>query len=585
MSGIVGYIGSKPAALIVYELLKRIEYRGYDSFGIAMLNAKIEIAKKSGRVSDAGAFFDRLLGTTGIGHTRKATIGVPDDRNAHPHTDCTGRIAIVHDGIIKNHTELKQGLIKRGHIFLSDTDSEVIAHLVEEHHQGDLRAAVETILPLLTGSFALLVLCEGQNCVIAARKASPLVIGVGDREFVCASDAFPLVTHTRRILYLEDGDCAELTGDSCVIFNNGCAIERAIEVVDWDIQEEDIGGFAHYMEKEIYEQPKVFYQALQVTQQADDVLDVLKNNTMLTIVASGSSYHVSLLYKYLYESFCNIAVMVEMASEFAHHIHPLAGPVLAITQSGETADTLCALKVARVAECPTIAITNVVGSAVTRIVDATLFTQAGQEKSVAATKSFMAQLAVGMQLANMLAQAQHTHDLNKVHTLIEEALHIPITDAVSLCTNAHSVFFVGRGFYYPLALEGALKMKEVSYIHAAGYAAGELKHGPFALLSPDTPVVALAMPGRTYQVMIANIKEMKARGVPIIAIGVEGDRTLVEIADVCLFLPDPVVLPISQEIIGIAPVLVLLQRLAYQTAVERGCEVDTPRNLAKSVTV
>ncbi|RQD83718.1 MAG: glutamine--fructose-6-phosphate transaminase (isomerizing) [Methanocalculus sp. MSAO_Arc2] len=580
MCGIVGYIGNRRAAQIIILGLKRLEYRGYDSFGVATLNGGISLSKKSGRISDTDSGIAGLPGSIGIGHTRWATHGVPNDQNAHPHIDCTGRIAVVHNGIIDNYAELKQDLIARGHVFSSDTDTEVIAHLVEECYSGDIRSAVAEILPIIEGSYAILVIAEGDDRIIAARMSSPLVIGVGDREFFCASDVTPLIEHTRRVIYIEDGDCVELSKDSFQVTHHGFPVERAIEYVDWDVQEARKGGFPHYMLKEIFEQPQVFYNTLQAVIEASGSLGVLSKRTMMiSIVACGSSFHAGLLYKYIIETYCNIPVRVELGSEFKYYTPPLTDPVIGLTQSGETADTLAALKMAKACGCPTLAITNVVGSSVSRIADATIYTRAGPEMSVAATKSFMAQVAAGLQIAAFLSDPSLEKEFERANVLMEEALMVPVEEAVALCTGAQSVFFIGRGFYFPVALEGALKMKEVSYIHAEGYAAGELKHGPFALLSPKTPVVVIAMPGWTYPVMISNIKEIKTRGAPVIGIGSTGDQELPELVDI--FLP----LPASHDLIGIATVSVLLQRLAYMTADALRCDIDKPRNLAKSVTV
>lgn len=580
MCGLVGYIGNRQAARIVIEGLKKLEYRGYDSFGLATLNEGLSVAKKSGRISGADPSFTSLPGTIGVGHTRWATHGVPDDRNAHPHLDCTGRIAVVHNGIIENYAELKRELLARGHIFRSDTDTEVVAHLVEEQFDGDLRSAFFAILPRLKGSYALLVAAEGCDTIVGARNGSPLVIGIGDREFFCSSDITPLLEYTRRVIYLEDGDCIALLRSELQIFHDGNPVSRQVEEVDWDVEDAKKGGFTHFMLKEIFEQPQVFYNTLQAVREADEALAILsKRKETISVIACGSSYHAGLLYKYILESYCGIPVRVEIGSEFKYYTPPLTDLIIGLTQSGETADTLAALKMAKSCGCPTIAITNVVGSSVARIADATIYTRAGPEVSVAATKSFIAQLAAGLEIASSLSENLSEWDLDRVNVMIEDALTIPVDGAVSLCKSANSIFFIGRGLYYPVALEGALKMKEITYIHAEGYAAGELKHGPFALLSPDTPVIAVAMPDRTYPVMLSNIKEIKARGAPVIGIGLTGDDELPELVD--LFLP----VPAQDEVAAVASVSVLLQRLAYQTADALGCDIDKPRNLAKSVTV
>ncbi|MBR1370002.1 glutamine amidotransferase [Methanocalculus chunghsingensis] len=579
MCGIVGYIGRRPAQAIVTEGLKRLEYRGYDSFGVATLDTVITITKKSGRISDAGGSLAGLKGSIGIGHTRWATHGEPNDRNAHPHLDCAERIAVVHNGIIENYAELRRELTERGHTFRSETDTEVIAHLVEERYDGDLLATLEEIIPLLSGSFAILLLAEGEDRIVAARMASPLVIGIGDRELLAASDVTPLIENTRRVIYLEDGDSVELTRNGYRIRNGGMPVEREITEVDWDIEDARLGGFPHYMQKEIFEQPQVFYNTLQAVRESPDALDLLRGRDRLTIVACGSSYHAGLLYKYLLEMYCGVAVLVEQGSEFKYYPPPLSGTVIGISQSGETADTLAALKMAQSRGCKTVAVTNVVGSTITRMTDATIHLRAGPEMSVAATKSFIAQLAAGLGITDALTDGSHAEENTRINVRIEEILTIPITEAVGLCSSASSLFYIGRGLFYPAALEGALKMKEISYIHAEGYAAGELKHGPFALLSGETPVIAIAIPGAAYPVMLSNIKEIKARGAPVIAIGLAGDIELAELADIFIELPK------APESTAVATVSVLLQRLAYETADSLGRDIDKPRNLAKSVTV
>lgn len=578
MCGIVGYIGFRRAAPVVVDGLKKLEYRGYDSFGIATINPKQHVFKKEGRISKNEKAACRLSGHIAIGHTRWATHGIPNDINAHPHLDCTKKIAVVHNGIIENYAELKRQLIGKGHMFISDTDTEVIVHLIEEAYKGDLQAAVQQAIQHLQGSYALLVTVEGEEKIVAARDSSPLVLGVGDGEFFAASDVTPLLEFTERVIYLEDGDLATLTLEKCEILHNGMPIERSIELIDWSVENVKKGGFEHYMLKEIYEQPQVFYNTMMgITQ--DQIPPELKQPAEVTVVACGSSYHTGLIFKYLLESICRIPVRAELGSEFKYFTPPIKGPVMVITQSGETADTLAALKRAKAYNCPTLAITNVLGSTVTRMADHTFFMRAGPEISVAATKSFTAQLAVLMQLVNLLHDGDLTGVLTHANSVIEEVLLTDTTKAVEICSPAEHIFYVGRGLFYPIALEGALKMKEISYIHAEGYAAGELKHGPFALLSPQTPVVALCSPGATYPVMVSNIKEMKARGAPIIAIGVNGDSELSEIVDV--FIP----IPESHELVQVLATSVVLQMLAYHTAVTLNRDIDKPRNLAKSVTV
>jgi glutamine---fructose-6-phosphate transaminase (isomerizing) len=578
LCGIVGYIGYKPAARIIVEGLKKLEYRGYDSFGLAteQNDGTIEYYKRQGRISRAEKKASMLGGTIGIGHTRWATHGVPNDINAHPHFDCHKRIAVVHNGIIENYAILKEELIAKGHSFSSDTDTEVIAHLIEYHYNGDLFAAVSQSLPRLTGSYALLVIAEGEGRMIAARQSSPLVLGVGDNEMFAASDMTPLLDHTERAIYLEDGDIAIITPDNVDIFSSGKSVTRKTELIDWTVDDVRKGGFKHFMLKEIYEQPKVFSDSVRSISTLPCSLSPCES---VVVVACGTSYHAAFVFKYLLEELCDIPVRIEFGSEFKYFMPPVNGLVIGITQSGETADTLTALKKAKAHNCPTLAITNVLGSTVTRIADETLYMRAGPEISVAATKSFIAELAVLMQCMNHLSGNKYVNEILRANRAIEEALLLDISPAVEICKKAEHIFFVGRGPFYATALEGALKMKEISYIHAEGYAAGELKHGPFALLSPETPVVAVCTPGTTYGVMISNIKEMKARETPVIIIGTGEDRELIDIADAYIGIPKAGYL---EEILMVN---VIMQLLAYRTADALGRDIDKPRNLAKSVTV
>jgi len=578
--GIVGYIGRREAAPIIVEGLKKLEYRGYDSFGVATISGGIELDKHQGRISDSSSSTTNLKGKIGIGHTRWATHGVPNDINAHPHTDCSNQIAVVHNGIIENYAELKRQLIARGHIFRSGTDTEVIAHLIEEAYEieKDLLAAVQKIVPKLTGSYALLVIAIGEDRIIAARNASPLVLGVGDGEFFAASDMMPILDHTERAMYLEDGDIASISQVGAEIFHEGKPVKRPVELIDWSQEGTKKGGFPHYMLKEIYEQPQAFYNSVRAVT-GETLPAPIKSPGSVTVIACGSSYHAGLIFKYLLENSCAIPVRLDFSSEFKYFPPPIRGLVIGISQSGETADTISALKQAKVHNCTTLAITNVLGSSISRIADFTLFMRAGPEISVAATKSFVAQLAILMQIVNFLRDEDFEGSLLNGHRAIEEVLLMDLSDAVALLKDAHSIFYVGRGPFYPVSLEGALKMKEISYIHAEGYAAGELKHGPFALLSKETPVIAICMPGETYAVMISNIKEINARGAPVIALGMEGDLELAEVVDIFIPLPD------THPFLQVLTTLVVLQLLAYYTAVALNRDVDKPRNLAKSVTV
>lgn len=578
MCGIFGYCGQQRAAPIIIEGLKRLEYRGYDSFGIAVADRTITVKKKEGRISHGMPNISRIKGATGIGHTRWATHGIPSDENAHPHVDCHGEIAVVHNGIIENYAALKRELEERGHRFSSDTDTEVIPHLIEEQYRGDLVAAMAATLPRLEGSYAILAIAQGSKEIVAARKKSPLVIGIGDRANLAASDVTPLLEHTERMIFLEDGDMAAISDRDIRIWHEGTLVERQVQRIDWSVAEVRKGGFPHYMLKEIYEQPDVFSSTIRALKE-EEIPEILDGIHGVTVVACGTSYHASLLFRYLVESQCGVPVRVELASEFRYTSPPPGDVVIGVSQSGETADTLAAIQKASMQGHAILAVTNVLGSTITRIADITLFMQAGPEISVAATKSFIAELAVFSHLANRMSGGALETELGRVHLALSEALLVDLAPAVDLCKQAKSMFFVGRGPYFPLALEGALKMKEITYIHAEGYAAGEIKHGPFALLSPETPVVALCPPGDSYPVMFSNIREMKARGTPMIVFGVSGNRELQEISDVFIPMPDGGPL---YHILGSAA---LMQMLAYRTAAALGRDIDQPRNLAKSVTV
>jgi len=576
--GIVGYIGRREATPILIQGLKRLEYRGYDSFGIATVGSSIEVFKKQGRISESEAGAVSLAGCIGIGHTRWATHGEPNDINAHPHIDCRGGVAVVHNGVIENFTELKRQLIERGHTFRSDTDTEVIAHLIEEHHHGDLLEAVRATVPHLRGSYALLAVAAHDRRIVAARDCSPLVLGIGDSELFAASDMTPLLDHTERVVFLEDGDIADISADGVEIYHQGEKVQRPVELIDWCVEDARKGGFAHYMLKEIFEQPQAFYETIRAGVD-ETVRNLVLSADEVTLVACGTSYHTALIFKYLAESLCRIPVRVELASEFKYYTPPISGLAVAVTQSGETADTIAALKMAKAHNCITLAITNVQGSTITRVTDGTLLMRAGPEIGVAATKSYIAQLAALMQLINIRCGGVFDEVLSHAHLAIGEVLMRDIQDAVALCRGAEHIFFVGRGPFYPVSLEGALKMKEISYVHAEGYAAGELKHGPFALLTPVTPVVAICPPGSTYGVMVSNIKEIKARRAPIIALGVDGDSELAEIVDIFIPLPD------THLLVQVLTSSVVLQLLAYRTACALQRDIDRPRNLAKSVTV
>lgn len=578
MCGIVGYIGRRDATPVLIQGLKRLEYRGYDSFGIATVGSELEVYKRTGSISDGEAEAAHLRGSTGIGHTRWAGYGEPTVVNAHPQIDCEGKIAIVHNGTIENYSDLRRHLEEQGHTFRSETDTEAIVHLIEERYDGDLLSAVNATLPLLQGSYAFLAIMEDAERIIAARNKSPIVLGVGDAEFFAASDLMPLLDYTERVIYLEDGDVADITPGRLDIYHGGQRVERPIELVDWCVEDTRKGGFDHYMLKEIFEQPQSFYETIRAGID-EDVRQMLMDADEITLVACGTSYHTTLIFKYLAETFCNVPVRAEMGSEFKYFTAPLNNLVIAVSQSGETTDTIAALNMAKARNCPTLAITNVQGSTLTRVADKTLLMRAGPEVSVAATKSYTAQLAALMQIINLRCEGAFDDVLSHAHLAIGDVLLHNLEDAVALCSRADHAFFMGRGPFYPVAMEGALKMKEISYVHAEGYAAGELKHGPFALLTPETPVVAICTPGPIYNVMVSNVKEVKARKAPVIALGVDGDKELAEIADIFISIPD------THLLVQVLTASLVLQLLAYHTACALGRDIDRPRNLAKSVTV
>ncbi len=578
MCGIVGYIGFRPAAPVLFEGLKQLEYRGYDSYGIATHSNEIFIHKKKGKVSEFSPDETTLPGTCGIGHTRWATHGIPSDLNAHPHTDCNEQIAVVHNGIIENYAHLKRELRAKGHTFRSETDTEVIPHLLEDLNEGDLLKAIQKMVNYLEGSYAVLAISNDCNRLIAVKNRSPLVLGIGDGEFFAASDITPLLEYTNRVLYLEDGDIAEISVDGYEIYQGSTQVSRRVHEIQWAPETVQKGGFPHFMLKEIYEQPEVINRAIH-SLTPDSIPRFLYDAKSMTVVACGSSYHAGLIFRYLAESACGIPVRVEFGSEFKYNSVPLTDVIIGISQSGETADTLSAIHKGNCSNVQTVAITNVLNSSITRYADNTILMQAGPEISVAATKSFTAQLGVLLQMISLLSGQVSDEFLSHAGVSIDKVFLLNLDDAVSLCAKAEHIFFVGRGPFYPVMMEGALKMKEISYIHAESYAAGEIKHGPFSLLSPETPVIATCLPGPAYAVMLGNLKEMKARGTPIIAIGSEEDTELSELADVLIPLEE------KHIFLEIVAVTVILQLLAYHTAALLGREIDKPRNLAKSVTV
>ena len=573
--------------------LGRLEYRGYDSCGVAVSSSGIEVYKDVVRVEALKKALPRVSGTVGIGHTRWATHGEPSQVNAHPHCDCHGSIAVVHNGIINNFQRLKRQLISEGHNFVSETDTEVIPHLIEKYYHGNLEEAVEAALHDVEGSYAIIATRAGEPKLVAARKDSPLIIGIGDRENFIASDVPAILDYTDRVIYLEDGDIGVVTSDTIKIRSDGIEVTRGEHKILWSVEDAQKAGYEHFMLKEIHEQPKVIRDTLgeyaQATEPVVD-LEVMRDEGIesMLILACGTSYHAALVGKYIVEELLRIPVRAEIASEFNYYPQTLARTAaIVITQSGETADTLKAIGRLKEVGCRVVAITNVVGSSASRIADQTIYTRAGPEISVAATKSFVAQLMVLYWLALSYSKAgvrrleSLSMGLRQLPSKVQQVLDDEdrIKQHADYLAGFDDVFFISRGINFPIALEGALKLKEISYIHAEGYAAGELKHGPFALLGSDTPVIAIVAQDSTYEAMLTNIKEVKARGSPVIALAGEGDEAIGELADSVITVPqvDALFSPVVNTVV--------LQLLAYYTAKQRGCSIDFPRNLAKSVTV
>ncbi|MDD4873997.1 MAG: glutamine--fructose-6-phosphate transaminase (isomerizing) [Dehalococcoidales bacterium] len=592
MCGIVGYIGARQAQPILYNCLAKLEYRGYDSCGIAISNENLSIYKDTLNINELAKIVPILQGTTGIGHSRWATCGEPSICNAHPHYDCTGKFAVVHNGIIHNYEILKKQLIAEGHHFISSVDTEVIPHLIEKYYKGNLEEALEEALHNIVGSYAIATITSGENKLVAARKDSPLIIGVGESERFVASDVMAMLDYTNRIVHLEENEIGIITDSNVKIKHKGSYIQRKEHKIEWNSNATGKMGFEHYMLKEIYEQPRIIGDTLKtdyrnIKQIVSSQVVKDKEIAPLLILACGSSYHAGLVGKYIFEMTLGISVRVEFASEFNYYGHiPTKTRAIVITQSGETADTLKAVRKLRQAGCYVLAITNVIGSSVTHIASETIYTHAGCEISVAATKSFIAELAVlyriamlcadkRLEIADILAGAKQIAD--KGRGILDET--DGIKELGEYLAGYNTVFYIGRGINYPIALEGALKLKEISYIHAEGYAAGEMKHGPFALLSPVTPVVAIVARDNTYEAMINNIREVKTRKVPVIALMEEDDDVVRGIADFVINIP--CVNPIFSPMVNV----VALQLLAYYAARKRGCAIDFPRNLAKSVTV
>ncbi len=611
MCGIVGYIGTKNVYPVLINGLKRLEYRGYDSAGVAIYYNEIKVYKKKGKVSELELYCSDqdITGSLGIGHTRWATHGEPDDKNAHPHVSMNGSFTLVHNGIIENYAELKSDLSKQGFTFTSDTDTEVLCNLIEYFYcQSDeitAEMAVRLALSKVVGAYGIAVLCTHEtDKLIAARKGSPLVIGIGKGDYYLASDASPIVEYTNHMVYLNDFDLAILEQGSLTIKNiENHPVTLKIQQVDLSIGELEKNGFEHFMLKEIFEQPKTIEDTFRGRLKPDqsdiilgglmDVFPKIKEAKRIIIIGCGTSWHAALIGEYLIEEFARIPVEVEYASEFRYRNPVLSSGdvVIAISQSGETADTLAALKMAREKGALILGICNVVGSSIARETAGGVYTHAGMEIGVASTKAFTAQVTVLTMLAFKLAYTKGTITQEQYAELISELAAVPekvrtillshpkIKTIAGKFSESVNALYLGRGILFPVALEGALKLKEISYIHAEGYAAGEMKHGPIALVDDNLPVMVVAPRDAYYEKIVSNIQEVKARKGNIIAIVTEGDTRLKEMADFSMEIPrsHPAVSPL----LSIIP----LQLLAYYIAVLRGCNVDQPRNLAKSVTV
>ncbi|QDV33530.1 glutamine--fructose-6-phosphate transaminase (isomerizing) [Tautonia plasticadhaerens] len=609
MCGIVGYVGPRDAGPILLAGLRRLEYRGYDSAGVATLRGgELVVRKRAGRVRDLEALLaaDPAAGRCGISHTRWATHGPPDDANAHPHLGGEGAVAVVHNGVIENHADLRRELGARGIRLVSQTDTEVIAHLIAEELSGGVEPldAVLRILPRLEGTYGLAVVCRDfPDQVVGARLGSPMVVGFGDDEHFLASDPSAIAAHTRRVAYLQDGEVALLSPSRVEIFHRERGpITPRIDRIDWQPDSVELGSFSHYMQKEIREQPSTIRDACrgrlrpaEATAQFGGLnlsASRLRRIRRVVFAACGTSWHAALVGEYLIERLANLPVEVEYASEFRYRNAPLDDRTLVfvLSQSGETADTLGALREARRRGFPTLAICNVVGSTIAREADGGIYLHAGPEIGVASTKAFSAQVAVLAMLALHLGRLRQLSFPAGMEVLraIESAPDLigrildrepEVIAAAERVAIARSVLFLGRDLHYPVALEGALKLKEISYLHAEGYPTAEMKHGPIALIDPETPSVFVAPRGSLHGKTLGNIEEVRARRGPVIAVGTEGDDSLAGLADHVLSIPD------APEVIQPLLAIVPLQLLAYHVARLRGCDIDKPRNLAKSVTV
>lgn len=610
MCGIMAYIGNKGAYSIIIDGLKRLEYRGYDSAGLALFDSDLEIYKKKGRVVELEDYLvdKNINGNIGIGHTRWATHGEPNDENAHPHSSGNAKIALVHNGIIENYNTLKKELIRSGHQFTSETDSEVLVHFIEEiqhWNHCDLEEATRIALSQVIGAFAIVIISKDDpDTLIAARKSSPLVIGVGEDEFFIASDATPIISHTKEVVYLDDSEIAVIHKDSFSVKDiNNVVKSPYIQTLEMDLESIEKGGFEHFMLKEIFEQPKSIGDCMRGRLNASighlelggihEYASNLQNTKRIIMIACGTSWHACLVAEYFIEEFCRIPVEIEYASEFRYR-NPVIGKgdvVFAVSQSGETADTLAAIEMAKSKGAIVFGICNVVGSSIARASHEGAYTHAGPEIGVASTKAFTAQLIVLNMMALRLARNTGTISDEDLNFLLNEMELIPqkvekalksnqlIKDIAEKYKDVTNSIYLGRGYNFPVALEGALKLKEISYIHAEGYPAAEMKHGPIALIDQDMPVIVIATKDSTYEKIVSNIQEVKARKGKVIAVITEGDEIIKNLADHVIEIPE--VAEALSPLLTVIP----LQLLAYHIAVMRECNVDQPRNLAKSVTV
>jgi glutamine---fructose-6-phosphate transaminase (isomerizing) len=609
MCGIVGYIGDRQAVDVLIKGLRRLEYRGYDSAGIAIVNGQLSVHKQNGKV---GGLADALKtqeveGTLGIGHTRWATHGVPSDVNAHPHSASDGSFALVHNGIIENYTALRARLSQSGYQFESQTDTEVLVKLIEDVRNSTglaLPEAVRQALTQVVGTYGIAVVAEGEeDLLIAARKGSPLILGIGDGEYFLGSDAAPLIEYTRQVVYLNDGEMVIVRRDQYEVRTiHNELLEKQVHELEWDLEQIEKGGYPHYMLKEIFEQPTSLENCMRGRVRVEENLvmlgglaehlDSLAKADRVIIAACGTSWHAALVGEYLIESLARIPVEVEYASEFRYRNPILRATdcVLVISQSGETADTLAAVREARLQKVPVFGIVNTVGSTIARETDAGVYLHAGPEIGVASTKAFTAQVTVLAMIATKMAQHRGLSDVDSRRMLealaalpdqVRQVLELDdeIKELARLYRYASNFLYLGRGYHFPVALEGALKLKEISYIHAEGYPAAEMKHGPIALIDQFMPVVFMAMKDSTYQKVVSNIEEVAARKGCVIAITDAGNGDLDSLCEHVIRVP--------QTVPELSPILtsIPLQLLAYHIAVMRGCHIDQPRNLAKSVTV